>query len=129
MGTPLAGFGGSVTIGSSVAANISSWEAPLASDEYDTSSLGLGWKQYLPGLNGALVKVNAFFDPADTNGQVAMLNAWLNGTLITVKLNIGNSGHFFSGSAYIKQVDVKNPVNNVVTGDYDIQMTGQISYT
>lgn len=129
MGTPLAGYGGSLSVGANTAANISSWEVPLAADQYDVSALGLGWKAYLPGLNGALAKVNAFFDPTDTTGQVALLNAWLNGTLVAVKFNIPGGTHYFSGSAYIKQVDVKNPVNNVVTADYDVQLTGQVSYT
>jgi predicted secreted protein len=124
----IAGFNGSVSQGTNTVANVQSWELPLAAGMYDVSVMGTSWQQYIPGLNGAKGKISGFFDTTDTNGQVALLNAELNGTLMTLKLYV-SATHYFSGSAYISDVDVKTPVNAPVTADFSAQFTGAISYT
>jgi hypothetical protein len=128
----IVGYNGSVKLGATggtdVVANIQNWELPLAADQYDVSVLGLGWKQYLPGLNGAVGKASSFFDTSDTSGQVALMNAQLNGTLLTINLYVDDT-HYFSGSAYVSQLDIKDPVNNVITADYTLQFTGAITYS
>lgn len=124
----VAGYGGSMKVGTYTAANIKDWDLPLASDIYDASVLGTNWKQYLPGLVGATAKADAFFDTTDTNGQLALMNACMNGTLMTVALYTSTS-HYFSGSAYIKQFDVKTDVGGIITAAIDIQYTGTVSFT
>lgn len=130
--TAIAGFGGSIKLGGTGGTNtvvsVKDWDLPLAADMADVSALGSQWKAYLSLLTGALAKVNAFFDPTDTNGQMALQNALLNGTTVIVNLYV-TASHYYSGTAYIKQIDIKAAVNATVDVALDIQFTGQISYT
>lgn len=128
----IVGFNGSIKLGATggttAIAQIKTWEIPLAADMYDVSVMGLNWKQYLPGLLGANAKADVFFDPTDTTGQLALQNALLAGTSVIVNLYV-TSSHYYSGTAFIKQIDVKQAVGAPVDASLDIQFTGVIAYT
>lgn len=128
----IAGFGGKLMLGASggtnTVASVKDWEIPLAADMYDVSALGSQWKAYIPGLTGAMAKCSVFYDPTDTNGQVALQNALLNGTTVTANFYV-NATHYYSATAYVKQIDIKDVVNTTVDSAIDLQLTGTISYT
>lgn len=110
----VAGYGGSVSVSSAVVAHVKQWELPLASDLYDVSELGNGWKLYVPGLLGSDAKIDVFFDLSDTTGQKAIQDAIFARTLLTITLTTSDAGgataHTYTGTAYVKGIDIKDPV-------------------
>lgn len=133
MGTPVAGYGGVVKVGSNAVANVRSWELPLTADLQDVSVLGVGWHQYLPTLNGSDVKLDLIFDLTDTTGQVALHTAWLNGTSVSLSLLTSNAQsavvHTYSGTAYIATIDIKDDVKTEETASVTAKFTGAITYS
>lgn len=129
----IAGYGGQAKIGSSAIAQVKQWELPLAADLYDTSVLGNQWKQYISGLLGSDAKIDVFFDLTDTNGQVAIQTAFLAGTSVTLNLLTSNANsavvHTYSGTAFIKSIDIKDPVNAPEEASLTLTFSGAISYT
>lgn len=133
MGNAVAGYGGECKIGANVVANVKQWELPLAADLYDTSTLGSQWKAYTPGLIGSDAKIDVFLDLTDTNGQVAIQTAILNGTSVTLNLLTSTAGgatqHTYSGTAFVKGIDIKDPVNAPEEASLTLTFSGAISYT
>lgn len=129
----IAGYGGTAKVGSSAIAQVKQWELPLNADLYDTSVLGNQWKQYIPGLLGAEAKIDVFLDLTDTTGQVALQTALLNSTSITLNLLTSNAAsavvHTYTGTAYIKSIDIKDPVNAPEEASLTVTYSGTVSYS
>lgn len=127
----IVGYAGAVKVGANAVASVKQWELPLLADKYDVTSLGVaapGWKSYLAGLTGAEAKVDVFLDPTDTNGQIALQNAILNGTSVTLNLYT-TASHFFGGTAFVVGMDIKAPVNGPIEAALTAVFSGAISYT
>ena len=127
----IVGYAGNVKISSTAVASVKQWELPLAADKYDVTSLGAaapGWKSYLAGLTGAEAKVDVFLDPTDSTGQIALQNAILNGTTVTLNLYT-TASHFFGGTANVFGMDIKTPVNGPIEAALTCCYTGAITYT
>src|SRR6266849_5534007 len=91
----IVGYKGLVKLGANQVANLDSWELPLAADMYDITAFNTtGWKSFLPGLNGVDAKVTGNYDNTDTNGQVALQNAFLNGTSVSASLYVTATNHY-----------------------------------
>lgn len=132
MGAAVAGYGGAVKIGANTVANVKQWELPLAADLYDVSVFGVQWKQYIPGLLGGDAKVDVFFDLTDSTGQVAIQTAMLGGTSVSLVLTTSNAGgavtHTYTGTAFVKGIDIKDPVNAPEEAALSLTFTGAITY-
>ena len=124
----IAGKGGKLTIGASDAVNIGSWSLSLDSDMLETTALGDDWKEYLAGLNGWTASVEAHFDKADTTGQIAMQNAILAGTSLSVKLYVDDT-NYYSGTVYVSNQSISDAVSDLVTASFSLQGSGELSYT
>lgn len=133
MGNAVAGYGGNVKIGANTVANVKQWELPLAADLYDVSVLGNQWKQYTAGLLGSDAKIDVFLDLTDTNGQVAIQTAMLTGATVSLTLTTSNAGsattHTYAGTAYVKGIDIKDPVNAPEEASLTLTFTGAITYS
>lgn len=129
----ISGYGGIAKVGANTIAQVKQWELPLAADLYDTSSLGSQWKTYVPGLLGAEAKLDLFLDLTDTQGQVALQGAILGSTSITLNLVTSNAGgataHTYTGTAFVKSWDVKDPVNAPEEVSATVTYSGQISFS
>jgi predicted secreted protein len=124
----IAGKGGSVKLTSNTVADVTSWTVDIAIDMLDSTSLGDDWREYVAGLAGATGSVECNWAVAtDTNGQTALQTAALAGSTVTLNLYT-NDSNYYSGSAYVSNLNVSDPVDDLVTATFDYQYTGTVSY-
>ncbi|MBW2672581.1 MAG: hypothetical protein JRD89_04080 [Deltaproteobacteria bacterium] len=124
----IAGMGGSVYLDTNKVAEIKSWSLDLGADDIETTSFdSAGWKEYLAGLKEWSGSFEGNFEPTDTTGQVALINAWVNGTSVTLDLKI-DATKKFSGSAFVKP-SIEMPVDDKGGFSCDFQGTGQLTVT
>jgi Phage tail tube protein len=126
--TATAGYKGNLKIGANSVALVTDHDLQVQSEMYDITAMNsTAFKNYIPGLVDATVKVSCIFDFTDVNGQLALWNALLNGTLLTMTV-YPDTTHAFSITAYVKQIDVKTTVNKEDSASIDLQPTGSISF-
>ncbi len=94
-----------------------------------TSGTPSAAKQFLPTLYEMGCSLDLNWDLTDTNGQLAMQNAWLNATLLSFTLTPNNSTNTYAFSAYIKKIAIKDDVSKVVDSTIDLQPTGALTTT
>lgn len=127
----VAGYGGAVKISSATVAQVKQWELPLSADLYETSALGSPWKGYISGLLGSDAKIDVFLDLTDSTGQVAIQTAMLAGTSVSLSLLTSTAGgataHTYSGTAFVKGIDIKDPVNAPEEASLTLTFSGAVS--
>lgn len=98
-----------------------------------SSSNNTSFEEFVAGKRGGTISVEVNFYPGDTGGQLAVLNAWLAGTLLTgataPKLSRSTGGPNLSGPAYIENFNWSAPGNDDQTATFDIRFTGTIAYS
>ncbi len=124
----LAGMNGSVKLGANVVALIDNWEVSPSANVMDITAFGNSWKTKLAGLKDWSAKVSGHYDLTDTNGQLALWTAFLNGTTVSVVLMV-DATHNFSGTAFVKTPPVKVGVDAVITIEFDLDGSGPLSYS
>lgn len=126
------GYQGQVKIGANVVANIRSDQFDMQRQMDDLTVMlatPSAFKSYLPVLIDATFQMTANWDLADTNGQLAMQNALINGTLLSFTVTPNNGTNTYAFSGYVKKIGVKNDVQKVNEATYDIQPSGTITTT
>lgn len=119
------GTGGGVSIGANKIAEIANWSLDLGADDIDITSFdSQGWKEYLAGLKEWSGSLEGNFMPEDTNGQKAILAAWLSGTALTFTLKVSDTVSF-TGNAFVKP-SIEVPVDDKVTFSCDFTGTGAL---
>jgi hypothetical protein len=126
------GYQGQVKIGVNVIANIKSNQFDMQRAMDDITVLlatPSPFKTFLPTLIDATCQITANWDLADTNGQLAMQNALIAGTLLSFVVTPNNGTNTYAFSGYIKKIGVKNDVAKVNEATYDIQPSGTVTTT
>lgn len=98
----------------------------LDSTDFDSSCS----REFIPGLRGATFTLAGDYDPSDTNGQVAIVNAGLNGTLLTgaaVPNFTVDGTNGFTADAYVSAFSIGTAVEGKVTFSATLQCTGAVS--
>jgi len=122
----LAGKGGAVKLGANKIAEISNWSLDLGADDIEITSFDSnGWKEYLAGLKEWSGSIEGNLKTNDTNGQKAILNAWLNGTKLSFNFEV-SSGVSFQGEAFVKP-SIEVPVDDKASFSCDITGTGALT--
>lgn len=117
---------GGVYIGANKIAELSNWSLDMEADDVEVTSFDSnGWKEYLAGLKEWSGSAEGNFDPTDTTGQKAILNAWLNSEAVTLDLKV-NSTITFSGSALVKP-SIETPIDDKVSFSFDFTGTGPLT--
>jgi len=120
------GTGGAVKLGASKVAELSSWSLDLGADDVDVTSFDSnGWKEYLAGLKEWSGSIEGNLKTDDTNGQKAILAAWLAGTKLTFTFEV-STGVTFQGDALVKP-SIEVPVDDKASFSCDITGTGALS--
>lgn len=119
-----------VSLGSTEICGINSATFDPTLDQLDTTSFcSDGEKEFIGGLSGATITLAGDYVPADA-GQLALVTAWKNKTLLTTTaqpkfLVDGTNG--FSGDAYVSAFSIGATVAGKVTASYTLQLTGTIT--
>ena len=100
----------------------------------DVSSVeNAAFEQFIPGKRGGTISVEVLFVPGDTNGQLALVNAWLGGTLLTgstkPKMSRSAGGPNLSGDAYVENFKWTMPDNDKQGATFNLRFTGDIAYS
>ena len=120
------GTGGAVKLGASKVAELSNWSLDLGADDVDVTSFDSnGWKEYLAGLKEWSGSIEGNLKTDDTNGQKAILAAWLAGTKLTFTFEV-STGVTFQGDALVKP-SIEVPVDDKASFSCDITGTGALS--
>ena len=119
------GTGGAVKIGTNKVAEIANWSLDLGADDIDVTSFDSnGWKEFLAGLKEWSGSIEGNFVSTDTNGQKAILQAWVNGNELVFTFEV-SSGVSFTGNAYVKP-SIEVPVDDKASFSCDFQGTGPL---
>ena len=122
----ITGKSGAVKLGENKIAEISNWSLDLGADDVEITSFDSnGWKEYLAGLKEWSGSIEGNLKTDDTNGQKAILTAWLNGTALAFTFEV-SSGVTFQGSALVKP-SIEVPIDDKATFSCDITGTGPLT--
>jgi predicted secreted protein len=122
----IAGKGGSVMLGANKIAEIENWSLDLGADDIEVTNFDSeGWKEYLAGLKEWSGSIEGNFKPDDTNGQKAILNAWMNGEALSFTFKV-DATTSFTGSALVKP-SIEVPVDDKASFSCDVQGTGALT--
>jgi hypothetical protein len=93
----LVGKDGKVALGADTVVGMGTWSIDgITTDEFECSSFGDNWKSYSYGMkDGGTISFNGHYDPTDTTGQEALLQANLhNSSLTNIRLYVDNTSYF-----------------------------------
>lgn len=122
------GYGGGVYLDSTKVAEIANWSLDMSADDIDVTSFDSeGWRERIQGIKEWSGSFEGNFDPTDSTGQAALINAWLNGQSVTLELQV-NSSVKFSGDAFVTP-SIETPVDDKVSFSCDFQGTGELTPT
>jgi len=123
----LAGRGGSIWVSPNKIAEMTSWSLELSVDTIDTTNFDSSdWGEFLMSFKSWTVSSEGNFKPDDTQGQMALISAYLNSVPVTLLLKVA-SGDEFQGQAYVTSVSIENPVDDKVAFSCELQGTGAIT--
>ena len=125
------GCGASFNLGSNKVAKISSVSNSFTKDSLDITSFDSSCvREFIAGLGNGTFDVSGFYDPTDTNGQVAMWTAFYAGTTLTstqkpkVLIDATNG---FESDGIITAYNVEATVDGTVNFTATIQLTGAVT--
>ncbi len=123
-----AGKSGKVMIGANTVALLDDWKFDGDRKLIPVTSFGDDWEKFVAGLASATGTANGKCDMSDINGQLAMHNAWLNGTTVALKLYI-DATHYWSGTAWINKVSPSASISDKSAISFSFTFDGAIIYT
>ena len=124
----IVGYGGGVYIGDTPTkvAEIANWSLDMSADDIDITSFDSeGWRERMQGIKEWTGSFEGNFKPDDTDGQAALINAWLTGQKVTLELQV-NSTVKFSGDALIT-LSIETPVDDKASFSCDFSGTGALT--
>ncbi|MBZ4662769.1 MAG: hypothetical protein JG776_451 [Caloramator sp.] len=125
----ITGKSGLVKIGTNTVTEIQNWKLDLEADLKETTNFSSnGWKTQIAGIKSWSASAEGTWNvSSDTNGQKALQDALLNGTTVSLELNV-NGTNKYTGTAYIKKISIDEQVDDAVKFSVDLEGTGALSY-
>lgn len=123
----LKGISGALQLSTNVVADITEWTVEGTPQMEDTTSLRDAAREQTPTIFEWSGTAKGRLDVADTNGQTALLTAWLAMSSVTPRFYIDGS-HYYSGTAYVT-VSISDSVDGYVSVDYSFTGAGALSYS
>lgn len=125
----LKGCNASFLLDTDVVAELTNISNAFTGDTLDTTTFDSGCvREFIAGLRSGTIDITGFYDPTDTNGQVAMFTAFLNGTnLSTPKFLVDGTNGFSAAEAVVASYNVEAAVDGLVGFSATLQLSGTIS--
>jgi predicted secreted protein len=122
----ITGIGGAVKLGANKVAEIGNWTLDLGADNIDVTSFDSnGWKEFLAGLKEWSGSFEGNYKNDDTNGQKAIIGAWLASQSLEITLEV-TAGVTFKGDAFFT-LSLETPVDDKASFSCDFQGTGALT--
>lgn len=98
----------------------------MEADSIDISNKNdFGWSSTIGGAKSWSVSTNALFITDDV-GQKALMQAFINGTNLEVKLKNTDETVYFAGTAQITSIEIGATYDDVCTMDMELQGIGAL---
>lgn len=125
------GEGGAVKIGANVVAEVESFELEVSRDIASFVELrGSGYRTKKPTIGDWKGTLTARWYLGDTNGQLALQSALMDGTSIALSLEIDDPVvGTYAGTAYVGNLKIGNPGDGIVTADVSFEGSGAPTFT
>lgn len=127
------GKDGKIVIGADLNLKVnetSEWSMELSRPMADASAQGNEFTNKLPGQYSGTISVECSYEPADTDGQEAMVTAFLAPATVAFHLYElpSTSGvKKWSGSAWVSKVGEKVPKDGKVSRSFTLEIEGAVS--
>ncbi|MBV9772644.1 MAG: hypothetical protein JO040_01760 [Gemmatimonadetes bacterium] len=92
----------------------------------DVSTFDFDWVKRVQGLKDGSYSLSGFYNPTDTNGQVAIRNAWLNDTVLFVQY-LPNATNGFQQEVKVSKFDIKASANGATELSVELEGNGPIT--
>ena len=126
------GYGGLVRISGTPATvvEIDKWSLDVKRKQGDSASFGDAWDEKTPLTGSWTARCSGRLDTSDTNGQVVLQNAALNGTGITdLRLYVDYTNtKYYKGNAVVDTVAISADRGGFVDVDFTLEGNGSIAY-
>ena len=128
----LAGCSASFSLGANSVAELTNISNAFTGDSLDTTNFDSScMRSFIAGLRGGTIDISGFYDPTDTNGQVAMFTAFLAGNVLgddsDKPIFLVDATHGFTANGIITSYSVDASVDGLVGFSASIQLTSTIT--
>ena len=116
-----------VKIGANTIAGLNEASFSASGETIETTTFeSNGWKEKIQGLKEFSMSLSGFYEPTDTNGQVALRDAYMNGTTVTIDYLVdGTVG--FQGSYLVTSMEIGAGTSGEVSVSYELESTGALT--
>lgn len=119
---------GVIKVGANAVAEVTGYSIEYTSDTVEDTVIGDSARTYLPTLKSFTASIDAMWDETDTNGQLALVM----GTEITFSIypeGDSSGDTYYTGSGIITGRTVSTSVGEMITANFTIQGTGDLTET
>lgn len=119
---------GVIKVGSNAVAEVTGYSIEYTSDTVEDTVIGDSARTYIPTLKTFTASLDAMWDETDTNGQVALVV----GTTITFSIypeGDSSGDTYYTGSGIITGRTISTAVGEMITANFSIQGTGDLTAT
>lgn len=125
------GKNGKAVIGGSDQINeVQDWSLDINVPLADASAMGNAFTNALPGQYSASAQISCSYEPADSDGQEAMVTALLAGTTVALtlyELPSATGVKYWSGNFWVEKVGEKVPVGGRVERTFGLKLEGALT--
>lgn len=111
----------------SVVAEINDAGPSLSADNQDVTVFGDNWIDRIQGLKDGSWSLSGFYVSTDTNGQVRILNAFLNDTALYIRVYPGGGTAGFKQQVKVASFEVSNAVDGVAELSIELEGAGAVT--
>lgn len=119
---------GVIKVGANSVAEVTGYSIEYMSDTVEDTVIGDSARTYLPTLKSFTASLDAMWDETDTNGQGALVV----GTQVTFAIypeGADSGDTYYTGSGIITGRTVTTAVGEMITANFSVQGTGDLTET
>jgi len=119
---------GVIKVGANAVAEVTGYSIEYTSDTVEDTVIGDSARTYLPTLKSFTASLDAMWDETDTNGQLALVM----GTTVTFSIypeGDSSGDTYYTGSGIITGRTISTTVGEMITANFSIQGTGDLTET